>query len=239
MKKKSPLLLSGIALFISALMLTSVSVAWFSMNKKTTANNSMVGVGQSNGVSYTFYRYDTASNTVSELQDTSNITLNEYDRIFTNENENTPLIVKIEAVNTQSSYISQVRIERNVNDRVDGSSYSSDTLRFTLIIDSSMSVVDDGTSLYEALNSSYYNTVSNASSDFSSILLNSSCISSKTFSENSQSIIFDLSEMHVSSDVVFLYIIYDKRYMEQLQVTFNERNFINDFTMLSVVVDSE
>lgn len=221
-------------LFVSILMLASASVAWFSMNDKATSNNSVINVGQSDGVSYTFYKYDVDLDCVEELQSTDSITLNEYDRIFINENENTPLIIKI---NNQSAPIVYLQIDRDISDRVVGTNYSSDVLRFTLIVDESISEIIDGTSIYEELNNSYYTTISDSTSDFSNTI-NSSYICSKTFTNNSQTMVFDLSTINVSN-TVFLYVTYDKQSMEQLQVTLDERSFVNDFTMLSVITDGE
>lgn len=199
MKDKFPLLSAGIMLSISLILLVTASVAWFSINDRTSSNVQSIKVDQVPSASYTMYRYDTLTDTVIETSDVRYISLNQYDSIFTQYNAQTSVILKIES-SSVDLHPTLLHIDREALTDVE---CVSGALRFTVIMDGDLTGLTDADVLYNEFNNRYYDLIFSLNNDY---LYNNgaSIIDSRTFGNDTNVLSFNIAK----SKTVFLYITY-------------------------------
>ena len=129
-------------------MLIAASVAWFTLNRQTSAGEMGMGLAvDDTKATYTVYMFDLhkmeGTNTLADGSELtiSNLDFNQYDTIFSMQNKYTPAIAKIRITRVSTmpeSGIVYLNLTRNDLEEEDGklSMFSSSVIRFTAMIDS-------------------------------------------------------------------------------------------------------
>ena len=145
------------------------------------------------------YRYDTLTDIVIETSDVRYISLNQYDSIFTQYNEQTSVILKIES-SSVDLHPTLLHIDREVLTDVE---CVSGALRFTVITDEDLTGLTDADTFYNEFNNRYYDLIFSLNTDYL-YSNNTSTIDSKTFSSDTNTLPFNVAK----SKTIFLYITY-------------------------------
>ena len=129
-------------------MLIAASVAWFTLNRQTSAGEMGMALAvDDTKATYTVYMFDLhkmeGTNTLADGSELtiSNLDFNQYDTIFHMQNKYTPAIAKIQLTRVSTmpeSGIVTLNLTRNDLEEEDGklSMFSSSVIRFTAMIDS-------------------------------------------------------------------------------------------------------
>ena len=137
---------SIVAMLILFNMIVVTSVAWFTLNRKTDAEEMGMALAVDDTVAlYKAYMYNlttgegTDKNGDGEELNIANIELNPYDTIFKGQNKYTPVFARIELVRNSSmpwNGTVHITVERNSNATTDDvmAKYSSSILRFTAFV---------------------------------------------------------------------------------------------------------
>ena len=150
-------------------MLIAASVAWFTLNRQTSAGEMGMGLAvDDTTATYKVYMFDlqkmTGTNTHADGSELtiSNLDFNQYDTIFHTQNKYTPAIAKIQIVKKNSMpesgtvHLNITRNDLEEDEKKDGklSMFSSSVIRFTALIDSTKGDValEDPDALFRYIN---------------------------------------------------------------------------------------
>ena len=147
--RKSKALTPLVVGFLALNLCIVASVAWFTMNRKTAADEMGMGLAVDDTTAvYKAYMFDLDKLEGTNLHpdgtelNVTNIDLNQYDTIFRSQNKYTPVVVQIQIVrNTSMSETGKVHItiEREaIQAQAEGGldMFSSSVVRFTALVDS-------------------------------------------------------------------------------------------------------
>ena len=137
---------SIVAMLILFNMIVVTSVAWFTLNRKTDAEEMGMALAVDDTVAlYKAYMYNLTTGEGTDQNgdggelNIANIELNPYDTIFKGQNKYTPIFARIELVRNSSmpwNGTVHITVERNSNATTDDvmAKYSSSILRFTAFV---------------------------------------------------------------------------------------------------------
>ena len=168
-----------IALLVTIAMLIASSVAWFTNNRNLDSNDMdmALAVDDTQAI-YEAYKFDIDNmvgvdeieNEAGELEklDISNLDLNQYDTIFSVQNQYTPAFAKIKITrNTTMDWNGTVYVTITRDSTVDGleadgklTERISSILRFTAVVDPTANTITDPNDLYTHINEACYDDVS-------------------------------------------------------------------------------
>ena len=140
--KGNRMLFSLVAMLILFNMVVVTSVAWFTMNRDTDADQMGMALAVDDTTAvYKAYMYDLSKGEGTDMinettaLNITNIVLNPYDTIFQGQNIYTPVFARIEIVRSSSmpeEGTVHITVERDPN--ISGAKYSSSVLRFTALV---------------------------------------------------------------------------------------------------------
>lgn len=170
--KKNKALSSFIMVVVIVNMLITASVAWFTINRQTGADDMGMGLAVDDTTAvYKVYMYDIESSAGTDKCDSvdltvANLDLNQYDTIFKAQNKKTPAFAKIQITRQESMDLNgRIFITVSRNSEIEKtewpSAFSSSILRFTAFIveDKNDLDYDSANELYNFINSAKYDTV--------------------------------------------------------------------------------